>query len=174
MPRPLSVAMAQAYATAPRNRVIFHTVELMHASFPAPQRFVTGRETDLTATLEATAPFNPNTAVVFTALAFDFIPPGHDESGPSPARIRLDGVSGQLVAILDLTLSTNAPINVIYRAFVDNALTSPGDVITGLKLRNVTLDAQAAEGELTFDDVATRAFPRGVYDKARFPALFVA
>ena len=55
MPDPsLSAAIKEAYASAPTDTVILHTLELRHPDFVAPIRDVNDHA-NLTATLEATA-----------------------------------------------------------------------------------------------------------------------
>jgi len=76
MPDPaLSAALAEAYAAAPSDVVVLHTLELRHPAFrddngnPTAIRVVRDHA-DLVARLEASAPLNPVEMVTFTALAF--------------------------------------------------------------------------------------------------------
>ena len=59
----LSQALKEAYASAPANVVIYHTMELRHPAFTAPIRVVRDYA-PLTATLEATAPADPATGTI--------------------------------------------------------------------------------------------------------------
>jgi hypothetical protein len=110
--------------------------------------------------------------VDFTALAFDVTPPGFDDKGPTPGQIRVDLVSGELFEPLEAAAVSSGVIAVTYRAWRSDARGEPGDVITGLKLRRVTLDETAASGEVGFDEVGKQAFPRVTYSIDLYPALF--
>lgn len=168
----VSAAMQQAYASSPSDDII-STVELNHAAFAEPLRLVTGQDKPLTATLELEAPFNPGQAVTFTAVAFAIQPPGHTANGPTPATVKIDNVSGQIAAILRQAISSNAAVRVIYREYVASDLSAPGQVIRDLKLRRVTVTGSTAAGEIGYEEMQSKAFPRQTYDKARFPALYV-
>lgn len=172
----LSDAVSEAFAVAPRNRVVWQTVELRHVAFEVPVRVVTGRRRGqpLTATLEAGAPINGGEAVTFEPFAFRFIPPGVDDNGhATTAKAVLDGVSGSLIEKLDLTLQTDKPIEVTFRTFRDDETAAPGQVISGLFMTNVEVTATAATADLRYKDTVSQGFPLGVYSKALFPALFV-
>ena len=70
----LSQAIKEAYASAPANVIIYHTMELWHPAFTDPIRVVRDYD-DLTATLESTAPRNAGESVTFIAFNFDFTKP---------------------------------------------------------------------------------------------------
>ncbi|MGN2393239.1 DUF1833 family protein, partial [Pelomicrobium sp. G1] len=56
MPDPaLTAAIREAYASAPANEIVYHTLELRHPSFTQPLRVVRDWDT-LTARLEESAP----------------------------------------------------------------------------------------------------------------------
>lgn len=92
MPDPsLSAAIKEAYASAPTDTVILHTLELRHPDFVAPIRVVNDHA-NLTATLEATAPANPGAAVEFIRFAFRFTLPELMTSGMPEIEIEIDNV----------------------------------------------------------------------------------
>ena len=72
----LSQALKEAYASAPSEVVILHTLELRHPSFldedgqHVAVKVVRDNQ-DLTARLEETAPLNPGEMVTFIAMGFD-------------------------------------------------------------------------------------------------------
>ena len=77
----LSLALREAYASAPSDVVILHTLELRHPSFvdddsqPIAIRVVRDNQ-NLTARMEATAPLNAFEMVEFIAMGFDLeLPP---------------------------------------------------------------------------------------------------
>ena len=170
----LSAEMQAAYATAPAEVVIYHTIEINHAEFEAPVRLVANRESDLTATLEATAPVNPGASVVFSAVPFTFIEPGFGDDGPTPAKVKISNVSGQIAAIMKLTRAGDTAVSIIYRSYKSGSLTAPGQVIAGLELKEVSIRAGYAEGDIAFPDIETQNFPAVVYDVDNYPALFAS
>lgn len=168
----LTAAMEEAYAAAPSDVVILHTLELSHPSFAEPIRVVTGDEGDASELVALT--LETGATVNFRAMAFDVIPPGYDDDGPTAGRIRLDGVSDLLLPYLEAATVTAGSIAVTYRGYRSDARFEPGDVITGLKLRRVDLTASAAEGEVGFEEVGTQAFPRVTYNIDDYPGIFLS
>ena len=84
MPDPaLSQAIKEAYAAAPSDVVILHTLELRHPAFvddagePTAIRVVRDHA-DLTARLEPGAPLDGGAMVTFIAMAFDLSQPPVD------------------------------------------------------------------------------------------------
>lgn len=53
---------------------------------------------------------------------------------------------------------------VTYRAYLGDDRTNVVDLIEGLEMKRVTLGGATAEGELTFAEIATQAFPRRTND----------
>jgi hypothetical protein len=170
----LSDEIREAYAVAPRDRIVWYTVEMRHPAFEIPIRLVTGRRrgVPLVATLEASAPLNAGEAVQFEPFAFRFTPPGVDSNGPTPARAIVDNISGALIEKLDLTLTDNRPIEVTFRVFRDDDLSAPGDIVRGLFLTDVEVTSTRVMGELRYREVATQGFPLRRFDAGSFPALF--
>jgi hypothetical protein len=168
----LATAMEEAYASAPSDVIILHTMELNHPAFAEPVRVVTGEEPigdgPVLLTLET------GVEVAFTPLAFDVTPPGFDDDGPTSGKLGIDMVSGLLFDHLVAAASSAGVIDVTYRGYRSDVRFEPGDVITGLKLRAVTLTATRAEGEIGFDEVGRQAFPRRTYTIDQYPGLFRA
>ncbi len=65
-------------------------------------------------------------------------------------------------------------IKVTYRAYLGSDFSTVVDLIDGLELKRVTLSATSAEGELSFAEIATQAFPRRTYDLETYPGLWNA
>lgn len=158
--------MAEAYASAPRQHTILETLELRHPAFTTPVRVVTGVGEDQTLPLGS-----GQGSAIFTAMDISVTPPGFSEDGPGQAKLRIDNVSGLLLPYLRDAVASTQPITVTYRAYTTADLSQPGDVITDLELREVTLTATAAEGTLSFKEIETQAFPLRTYDLESYPAL---
>ena len=167
----LTQAMEEAYAAVLSSVVILHTLELNHPAFAQPIRIVTGDD-GLAAAETVALTLETGATVDFTALAFDVTPPGFDDKGPTPGRIRVDLVSGELMDPLEAAAVSSGVIEVTYRAWRSDQRGEPGDVIKGLKLRRVVLNETAAEGDIGFDEVGRQAFPRVTYSIDLYPALF--
>jgi hypothetical protein len=175
VPATLTEAMQEAVATAPQGGQIVDTLEIMHPTFveggqPAPVRVCTD-VVDRTFTLEAGAPLNAGQAVLFKAVPFEITLPESSDRGAAKARLALDVVTGELFAALDAALVTTSPITVVYRAFVSDAPSEPGEVYYGFVLRNASTQGVRLEGELSFEEIEFQSFPRAVYDRTLYPSL---
>lgn len=170
MPDRLKEAMREAYASVPSNVVILHTLELYHPSF-GYIRVVTGDE-GLEGGETVNLTLENGQTVAFTAMAFDAVPPGYDDDGPTPGRIRVDGVSNLLVPYLETASMNAGSIAVTYRGYRSDVRFEPGDVISGLRLKRMDVSATAAEGEVGFTEVGEQAFPRAVYTIDQYPGLY--
>lgn len=166
----LTSAMEEAYAAAPCDVVILHTLEIRNAVWSAPIRIITGE--GLTPGEVITLTLETGTTADFVAMAYDIIPPGFDNDGPTSGKIRIDGVSGELVPEFEAVAMSAGTIAVTYRSYRSDARFEPGDIITGLKMRSVAVTATAAEGEIGFDEVGKQAFPRITYNIDDYPGLF--
>ena len=126
----LSAAIKEAYASAPSNEVIIHTLEFRHPLFvdefsaPTAIRVVQGYE-KVTATLESTAPLNPSTAVLFLGVPFQFTLPEITTSPSPELLITLDNVTGEIEANLALAVVSPYKIEVTYRPYLLSNLTVP-------------------------------------------------
>lgn len=167
MPTAAELARDEAYASAPADRIIAHVVELNTPAFDAPLFFVMGVEVDTAIRLE------DGRQVTAIACAFDLTPPGFEDSGPTSARLRIDGVASRLFPVLKQA-SAGGAIKVTYRAYIGGDFGTVVDLIEGLELKRVSLTATAAEGELSFAEIATQAFPRRTYDLDTYPGLWNA
>lgn len=103
----LSEALKEAYASAPSEVVLLHTLELRHPAFvddkgnPTAIRIVRDNK-NYTCRLEDTAPLNPGEDVEFQALAFDLeLPPV--EAIPVPEiTLSIDNVSTEIIKYIVL------------------------------------------------------------------------
>lgn len=146
--------MREAYAAAPADTVILHTLELWHPSFrneagqPAPIRVVRDHA-DLTATLEAGAPRDAGMAVAFVALAFDLdLPP------------------------VETAAISQDKIEIIYRPYLSTDLAGPHmDPPITLTLTEVEADTLRVTGRARMLDAGNKSFPSLTYTAQRFPGL---
>lgn len=104
MPDPtLAEALKEAYAAAPADTVIYHTITLDHSTFATPLYLVRDR-TDLSATLET------GEAVTFVAYAFDFKRPEVSVGGVPQLVVEIDNVSQAILAAVQAASAATDPV----------------------------------------------------------------
>ncbi|MFN3646235.1 MAG: DUF1833 family protein [Gemmobacter sp.] len=173
MPDPaLSAAIAEAYASAPVDEVILHTVELHHPAFAVPVRVVRDR-VSLSARLEASAPIDAGQVVEFAAYAFDLVPPDQTSAGAPQCVLEIDNVSPEILAQVRAAVLAGDPVQLIYRAYLSSdPLSGPeNDPPLVLHLKSVSATPQRIRATAGFPDLLNEAFPRLVYDLDKFKGL---
>jgi hypothetical protein len=168
----LSAAIKEAYASAPSNSVIYHTLEIWHPNFTVPIRVVRDR-VDLTAKLEASAPRDAGTMQTFVAFAFDIAPPDSTFSAVPQCTIEMDNVSREILSQIEASMGSTETITVIYRAFLSSNLAvgpenDPPITLTVLSISATVFRIRATCG---FGDLANKRFPSKDYTAAVFPGL---
>ncbi|MEG3637641.1 DUF1833 family protein [Magnetococcus sp. PR-3] len=173
----LSQAIREAYASAPADVVILHTLEIRHPAFVDDEEVPTAIRVvrdyvDLIAKLEASAPLNPGESVTFVALAFNLeLPPV--ESTPMPEIVvTLDNVSGEIMKHLDRAVQTMDPIEITYRPYLSTDLEGPQmDPPLTLTITEVEADMLQVRARARMMDIGNKAFPADTYRASRFPGL---
>lgn len=167
----LITAIKEAYASAPVDEVILHTLEIIHSSFTTPIRVVQDRAGH-TLVLEEDAPVNPGEAVEFIGYAFDFRLPSVGESSSPEIEISIDNISRDIMANLEVATQSSMPVRIIYRPYLASDPSAPQ--------MNPPLDLQVSNARVTlfqitfragFGDIASRKFPNEFYTTERFPGL---
>jgi hypothetical protein len=172
MPDPsLSDALKEAYASAPSDVVILHTLEFRHINFTAPIRVVLDNQA-LTARLEASAPLDALAYVSFVAFAFSFKLPDVQNAADPEIIISIDNVTIDIEDALRLAVASPYKIEVTYRPFLTTDLTAPQmDPPLTLTVNNVEADDFRVTARASFGNSANKSFPSEVYSAARFPGL---
>ncbi len=178
MPDPtLNAAIAEAYASAPSDIVILHTLELRHPAFrddegqPIAVRLVRDHQ-DLSAKLEDTAPLNPDEYVTFIAMGFDLELPPVDTSPVPEITVTIDNVSRELIKHLDAAVESAEKIEITYRPYLSNDLSGPQmDPPITLILSEVEADVSRVVGRARMLDIGNKSFPSETYTATRFPGL---
>lgn len=165
-------AIKEAYASAPSEEVIYHTIELRHDSFVDPLRFVLGQES-ITSVLENTAPQNPGEWVKFEPMSFGFSLPEMKDRVQPVLNLTIDNVSQEIVIVLEEAIKDPTPISITYRPFVGSDLSRPMmDPPISMVLSQVSVTDTTAEGRATFEDVLGKKVPAYKYTRDKFPYLF--
>ncbi len=167
----LSAALKEAYACAPADVVVLHTLEFLHASFTTPLRVVRDH-TSLTATLEASAPANPGAVVTFVPYAFDFKLPSAGESSVPEIDITIDNVGADLIPYFDGAANSATPVTMIYRPYLSTDLSAPHmNPPLQMYLRAISADMFRITAKAGFGDLGSRRFPALMYTAQTFPGL---
>lgn len=167
----LSQAIREAYASAPADVVIFHTLELRHPAFTQPIRVVRDHA-DLVATLEPSAPANPSEPVTFVRFAFDFTKPEISSTGVPQLTIVIDNVDRAIVANIEAAMATSEMVQATYREYISTDLSAPqNDPPVHVTIMSITADVFSVTAVAGFPDLINRRFPTVEYNSETFPGL---
>jgi hypothetical protein len=173
MPDPsLSEALREAYASAPVDQVIYHTLEIWHPAFSVPIRVVRD-SADLDARIEAGAARDAGAIVTFVAYAFDIVPPDQTSTGVPQCTIEIDNVSRDILSQIDAAVVQPDPIVAIYRSYLSDELdTGPeNDPPLALTLISISATPMRIRAVAGFPDLLNTRFPKRDYELERFPGL---
>jgi hypothetical protein len=200
MPDPaLSQAIREAYAAAPSEVVILHTLEIRHPGFIEPIRVVRNfpdrqswialggaaiqavldamapedREmVGLVARLEGSAPADAGQLVPFIALAFDLeLPPVENVPVPE-AVLTIDNVGREITDALEAAATSQHRIEVTYRPYLSTDIEGPQmDPPLTLTLSDARASPLKVTGRVRMLDFGNKAFPSAVYTAKTFPGL---
>lgn len=163
----LSQALKEAYAAAPADVVIYHTLEINHPAFSAPIYVVRDFE-DLNAQLENGAP------VTFIRYAFDLVKPEVSATGVPQCTVEIDNVSRDILANVQLAMTSTELITMTYREYLSTDLTGPqNDPPMTMVLSNISADVFKVRATASFGDLNNKRFPNEEYTAERFPGLVV-
>jgi hypothetical protein len=173
----LSEALREAYASAPNDVVILHTLEIRHPDFKDESGQSTAirvvrDQTDLVARLEANAPVNAGQQVRFVAMGFDFDLPPVDMAPVPEITVTLDNVSRDIIKHLDEASMSETPIEVTYRPYLSTDLEGPQmDPPITLVITEVEADSQRVSARARMVDIGNKTFPSRLYTATDFPGL---
>lgn len=173
----LSEALKEAYASAPSDALILHTLEFRHPSFvdeggSPTSIFVVRDNVDLDATIELDDDLYPGVTVRFIGYAFDFQLPEVSESAAPELTITIDNVNRLIDENLERAILSPSKIEVIYRPYLASDLSAPQMnpplrmTIMSVETGDLTVTARAG-----FGDIANKIFPSLEYTPSEFPGL---
>ena len=160
----MTEAVREAYASAPHDVYLHHTLTLRHSAWAEPLRCVQGFEpATLTDETGVTANYLP--------IPFAFSLPEVSDSSASEIRVEVDNVPRDVAALLDAAVAAAGTITLEYRAWLS---TDPSAPAYG-PLRLTVLEAAATLTTVTLRassfDITNRAFPNLDYTPSKFPGL---
>lgn len=173
----LSEALKEAYASAPSDIVILHTLELRHPAFVDSN----GKQTAIrvirdnvnhVCTLESTAPLDAGKSVEFIAMSFDLeLPPV--EAIPVPEiTLSLDNVSTEIIKYLDQAIETQDMIEMTYRPYLSDDLTCPQmDPPITLVITEINADILKITAKARMMDIGNKSFPAENYTVKKYTGL---
>jgi len=169
----LTQAIKEAYAAAPTDTVILHTLELRHVALTVPIRVVLDNQ-DWVLTLEAGAPVNPGQAVTFIKFRFDFrIPDITDGSSPE-MEVSMDNVDRSIVDGLEAANASPSKLELTYRQYTNLITSAPqNNPPLHLIVNHCEVNLFRATLRAGFGDTVNKSFPGETYDVGRFPGLVV-
>jgi hypothetical protein len=163
----LSDALREAAVHAPADRVVLATYEFVHPSFTS-RALVVANYANITAKTETGETV---TYVAFSALKTEG-PEESDQAATPLMKLRLDGVSREVIDKLDLALTSLVPIEVIERIYVSDDLEGPAVLPPARAvLRTGEVTETSVTIEAGFGDPANQPFPRKVYTRVQHPGL---
>ena len=171
----LSEALKEAYASAPSDVILLHTLELRHPAFVDE----TGNQTAIrvvrdnvnhTCTLENSAPLNPGEAVEFVAMAFDLeLPPVNNTPTPEIS-VTIDNVSTEMND--RSAIETQDMIELTYRPYLSDDLTTPQmDPPITLVITDIHVDCYKITATARMMDIGNKSFPSENYTVKNYPGL---
>lgn len=163
MPDPsLSAAIKEAYASAPTDEVVYHTLTFTHPSFTVPAFVVNGFD-DIT-TGDGLGPY--------IALPFSLELPEVSNQAPPQMRMTVDNVSRELLYQIDRAAEEPEPIIVTYRQYLASDLSkAQNDPPLMLHLSSIEVTATKITGIASVQNFTNRRFPKITYRDEEYPGL---
>jgi len=156
----LSDALKEAYASAPQDQILYHTLEISHPDFSQPVRVVRGYD-NITAAGEE-----------WVAIPFDLQLPEVSANGLPSLVLTIDNVSRELSSAVESAVLSDTPITVKYRAFLSSEMTqAQNDPPLELQLSSITENETSIQARATLYDFVNKRFPAAVYRDEHFPSL---
>lgn len=105
----------------------------------------------------------------FQTFPFEFIPPNQQDEGEYFARLRIDGVTREIIqAVRGIQTPADMTIQVVRGS-------APNEVEvqwSNFKLRNVTYNMYEVSGQVTLNSYLTEPYPSGRFTPALFPGMY--
>lgn len=177
---PWTEAVREAYASAPTDVRILHTLELRHPTFldddgqPEAIRVVLekagGRPGSISLRMEADAPLNPSELVDFQKCGFSMTLPELAAGKLPEIEISVDNVTREIMPYLENAVSQRADMEVTYREWLAGDIEGPQYVLHGLTARRIKATTYRVTCTAGFADWLNKRYGE-LYTVTRFPGL---
>ena len=165
--------LAQVYASAPSDCLMFRCLELLHPAFSSEFggdgaiRLVNYRLDPLDVRLET------GVAARFYPAAFDVKLPAKSVRGQRALQIVLDAVSVDVIEQLERVsdYESRERIRVVYREYAENMLDYPGRVESGFTLVSPRVAGVRAQASAVYKDTLNKSVPSILYTLDTHPGL---
>jgi hypothetical protein len=184
----ISQALEEAYASAPADRPLIHTLSIRYdglvddALDPTEIYIFQGFDGDRVSAegvplkdfrIEAGAAINGGAVVEFVAVPFDATMPNVTSQGLAKGKLRVDGVGREITDHLLAAMEAGVSIEVTYRAYIggleDDGPQNVPPIVFGLE--NVTATSSEISGDISLPNLGNKRFPAETFTTDRFPAL---
>lgn len=167
----LSLALKEAYASAPAGVVIYPTLELRHPAFSTPIRVVRDFS-QLDARLEIGAPLDSGALVTFVGFNFEFTKPDVNADGVPQISIEIDNVDRSIINNIEAAVSTTDLVRATYREYLSTDLSAPqNNPPLHMTILAISADMFRVRATAGFPDLMNKKFPTTEYDSEVFPGL---
>lgn len=161
----LQEAIKEAYAVAPYNKVVIHTLQIRQTGVQS-NIYISQSRRGIVANDENGVPHS------FLPCGFQFTLPPSSEEGFQSLNIAIDNIDRRVSDFVELGKSSVVPIEVIYRPYLSDDLTIPQMIPPlVLYLKEVQVTNYQVVGKASFMDIVNKKFPSELYTRARFAAL---
>lgn len=173
----LDAAIAEAYASAPQDVIVLHTLEINHPAFTQPARVCRWPVTDSEPTvfrcrLENDAPYNAGEVVEFVGLPFEIVLPEKSGENPGSFTLRLDNIGDMLDAELEAAAMYGSKITAIYREYIKGTESTDGPrtVWDDITITDPKMEGQSIVATGAILDWMFKPFGK-LYLPSEYPAL---
>lgn len=157
-------AIKEAFASAPSNSLILHTLEISHPDIESI--FLIRDRKDWTLTLEGAGGDK-----LFTACGFQIQLPQSGENGASDLPFSIDNID-QVSDFIDEVKESTEPVTVTYRPYLASDTTEPQmDPPLILELTDISVTDVTVTAKASFFNLLTKPFLTELYTRDRFPGL---
>ena len=161
----LTEALKEAYALAPTEIVILHTLQLSHPSL-IEDLFLVQDIVEHDFTLEDLS------IETFEPVGFRFALPPIGDQGLQELTISIDNTDRRITDFVNTIKGQPGTTEVRYRPYLSNDLTTPQmDPPLLLFLKEISITAVQIQGRATFADIINKRYPSEWYTRERFPSL---
>lgn len=161
----LQEAIIEAYAVAPVNKVVYHTLEVRQIGVQGSVFMVQSRREIIAQDEEG----DPHT---FEPVGFHFSLPPSNEEGFKSLTIVIDNIDRRVTDFINIAKTSRVTVEAIYRPYLSDDLTTPQMIPPlVLYLKEVSMNALQVTGRATFMDLVNKRFPLELYTRDRFPSL---